>query len=75
MKTFDWRRREGRRDGRLGRTDRRPQDDPDLEIAVTCRACENVWIPDHGDFVRGLWRTCPRCRGDPPDPCPDPSIP
>jgi hypothetical protein len=32
------------------------------EIATTCRQCNESWTPDHQDYVRGQWRTCPDCR-------------
>lgn len=33
-----------------------------LELEVRCRECRRLWIPLHGDYVRGTWRLCPRCR-------------
>lgn len=36
-----------------------------IEIETTCRQCRETFTPDHADYVRGLWRVCPRCRDGP----------
>jgi len=36
-----------------------------MELMTTCRTCGESWTPDHAAYVRGTWRACPRCRGDP----------
>ncbi len=36
-----------------------------IEIEVSCRTCREIFVPDHSDYVRGLWRTCQRCRDGP----------
>ena len=34
-------------------------------IEVPCSACGTQWTPLRRDFVTGLWKLCPTCRGDP----------
>lgn len=36
-----------------------------IEIEATCTRCGTPWTPDHHDYVRNTWRTCPRCRAGP----------
>lgn len=38
-----------------------------MELLTECTRCGQQWQPDHSDFVRGVWRVCPVCRGDPQD--------
>ena len=37
----------------------------EIEMTTTCTSCGESWTPDHAACVRGDWRTCPLCRGDP----------
>ena len=41
-----------------------------IELEVRCRVCRRLWVPLHGDYVRGTWKVCPRCRSaaTPPPP-------
>lgn len=32
-------------------------------IVVTCRQCGAEFTPDRLAILRGVWRTCPACRG------------
>ncbi len=41
-----------------------------IEIEATCTICGHVFTPSHSDYVRGTWRVCTRCRGDPGDEVP-----
>ncbi len=36
-----------------------------IEIEVRCQRCRETFIPDHSDYIRGVWRVCPRCRDGP----------
>ncbi len=36
-----------------------------ISIEATCTSCAAEHAPDHAACVRGDWRTCPLCRGDP----------
>ena len=40
------------------------------ELETVCRTCGESWTPDHAAYVRGTWRACTRCRGDPGDEVP-----
>jgi len=36
-----------------------------IELETRCTTCGHVFTPSHAAYVRGDWRTCTRCRGDP----------
>lgn len=42
-----------------------------IEIEVRCQRCRVTFIPLHADYIRGVWRVCPRCR-DGPERCDPP---
>ena len=39
-------------------------------IETHCTACGDAFTPSHDAYVRGDWRTCTRCRGDPGEQAP-----
>ena len=38
-----------------------------MTILISCRLCGAEYEPDRLDIVRGVWRTCPAWRPDPPE--------
>ncbi len=36
-----------------------------IELTVVCKTCSREFEPDHADYIRGRWRTCPDCRQPP----------
>ncbi len=47
-----------------------------IDLTTQCAICGADFTPSHADYVRGIWRTCARCRDGPePQGGPSPGTP